>query len=83
MHVCSAETNPFMAAFTAMLGLEHVSNTCKPVLNRIFRTIEQEQVDNNRVQYENKTRLTDLYVPILAEVRVYSAESVFQSGQLL
>lgn len=30
MHVCSAETNPFIVALTALFELEHVSKICKP-----------------------------------------------------
>lgn len=40
--VCSAETNPFIVAFTATPGLEQVSNACKPELKQIFRTISNE-----------------------------------------
>lgn len=31
MHVCSAETNPFIVTFTALFKLEQVSKTCKPI----------------------------------------------------
>lgn len=40
MHVCSAETNPFIAAFTALFELEHVSKICKPknqvLINKMY-----------------------------------------------
>lgn len=31
MHVCSAETSPFIVAFTALFELEQVSKICKPI----------------------------------------------------
>lgn len=62
MHVCSADTNPFIVTFTALFQLEQVSKTCKPIKWNIYKIKSHIGILN----LKKKIQLTDFYVSILA-----------------
>jgi len=47
MHVCSAETSPFIMAFTALFELEQVSKICKPINSDIKNKLIIHNIINN------------------------------------